>query len=109
SASLWLHMGALGPRRVVLPSDASAPMPAPYTVRDNEHCSLDASDLVFIDPPGTGFSRTLGKMKPQEAWGLEIDAELVADFIKAWLTTHKRWASPRYLCGESYGTTRAIA
>ncbi len=75
---------------------------------DNPLCLLDRADLVFIDPPGTGFSRTMGTMKPEEAWGVEQDAELVAEFIKAWLSTNRRWASPRFLCGESYGTTRAV-
>ena len=76
---------------------------------DNPRCNLDITDLVFIDPPGTGYSRMLGSYKPEDGWGLDVDAELVADFIKAWLTRHKRWASPRFLCGESYGTTRAVA
>ncbi len=109
SASLWLHMGAIGPRIVKVPSDAQAAGAGPYKVEDNTLCNLDLTDLVFIDPPGTGFSRMLGEAKLAEAFGLEADAEIVADFIKAWLTQHKRWASPRYLCGESYGTTRAVA
>ena len=108
SASLWLHMGALGPRRIVVPSDAT-PATAPYQVIDNPLCPLDCTDLVFIDPPGTGFSRMLGDAKPEDAWGLDADAELVAEFIKTWLTAERRWASPRFLCGESYGTTRAVA
>lgn len=108
SASLWLHMGALGPRRIAPPPDA-APAPPPGTIVDNTHCLLDLVDLVFIDPSGTGYSRMLGEAKPEEAWGLEQDAELVSTFIKAWLTEHRRWASPRFLCGESYGTTRAVA
>ncbi|MBN8892703.1 MAG: peptidase S10 [Rhodospirillales bacterium 70-18] len=109
SASLWLHMGVFGPRRIVLPGDASHPGGAPYTVADNELCNLDLTDIVFIDPPGTGYSRMAGGVAPEEAWGLEADAQLVADFIKAWLTAHRRWAAPRFLCGESYGTTRAVA
>jgi carboxypeptidase C (cathepsin A) len=108
SASLWLHMGALGPRRIVVPSDAT-PAPAPYAVIDNPLCPLDRTDLVFIDPPGTGYSRMLGAAKPEDAWGLDADADVVAEFIKAWLTAERRWASPRFLCGESYGTTRAVA
>jgi carboxypeptidase C (cathepsin A) len=108
SASLWLHMGVFGPRRIVLPGDATHPGGAPYAVADNPLCNLDLTDIVFIDPPGTGYSRMLGAA-PEEAWGLEADATLIADFIKAWLTAHKRWASPRFLCGESYGTTRAVA
>ncbi len=109
SASLWLHMGALGPRRIVVPSDATPAGSGPYTVIDNALCCLDVTDLVFIDPPGTGYSRMLGSAKPEEAWGLEADAEIVAEFIKTWLTAHRRWASPRFMCGESYGTTRAVA
>ncbi len=109
SASLWLHMGAFGPRRIVVPSDAKPAGSGPYHVIDNEICNLDATDMVFIDPPGTGYSRMLGEAKPEDAWGVDADAELVAEFIKAWLTANRRWASPRYLCGESYGTTRAIA
>lgn len=108
SASLWLHMGALGPRRIDVPSDAT-PARHPAPVMDNELCSLDLADLVFIDPPGTGYSRMLGAAKQEDAWGLEQDAQIFADFIKSWLGTHRRWASPRYLCGESYGTTRAVA
>ncbi len=109
SASLWLHMGAFGPRRIVVPSDAKPAGSGPYEVVDNDLCSLDATDLVFIDPPGTGFSRMLGEAKPEDAWGVDADATLVGEFIKAWLTANRRWASPRYLCGESYGTTRAVA
>ena len=108
SASLWLHMGALGPRRIVMPADAVPAGVSPYAVTDNALCNLDRSDLVFIDPPGTGYSRMLGGAKPEDAWGVETDAEIVGAFIKAWLTKHHRWASPRYLCGESYGTTRAV-
>jgi carboxypeptidase C (cathepsin A) len=109
SASLWLHMGAMGPRRLVVPSDATPAGSGPYQVVDNPLCSLDRSDLVFIDPPGTGFSRMVGAAKPEDAWGLKADAELLAQFIRAWLSRHKRWASPRYICGESYGTTRAVS
>ena len=109
SASLWLHMGVFGPRRLVVPSDASHPGLAPYTVQDNPLCSLDQSDLVFIDPPGTGFSRMLPPAKPEDGWGLDVDAKIVALFIRQWLTTNARWASPRFVMGESYGTTRAVA
>jgi carboxypeptidase C (cathepsin A) len=109
SASLWLHMGALGPRIIKVPGDGTAAGSGPYQVVDNALCLLDIADLVFIDPPGTGYSRMVGKAKQEDAWGLDQDAEIVADFIKAWLTRHKRWASPRYICGESYGTTRAVA
>lgn len=109
SASLWLHMGAFGPRRLVVPSDATHAGTAPYTVEDNTLCLLDRTDLVFIDPPGTGYSRMLAPAKPEDGWGLTVDAQIIAGFIRAWLTAHKRWASPRHLWGESYGTTRAVA
>lgn len=109
SASLWLHMGAMGPRRVVVPSDASLADNGPYQVVDHEACLIDVADLVFIDPPGTGFSRAIGAAKADAFWGVAADAEIIGDFISHWLTTHRRWASPRYLCGESYGTTRAVA
>ncbi len=109
SASLWLHMGAFGPKRVVVPSDATPTGAAPYQVIDNTLSPLDASDLVFIDPVGTGYSQAVGEAKPEEFWGLEADAVAIADFIKLWLTQNRRWASPRYLAGESYGTTRAVA
>ncbi len=109
SASLWLHMGAFGPKRVVVPGDGSFPAAAPYEIAPNPLCPLDMTDLVFIDPVGTGFSRALGESKQEEFWGLDPDAALVADFITQFLSEHRRWASPRYLGGESYGTTRAVA
>ncbi|HLZ67590.1 MAG TPA: peptidase S10 [Aliidongia sp.] len=109
SASIWLHMGAFGPRRIVVPGDGTGAGVGPYSVVDNPLCPLDQTDLVFIDPVGTGYSKVLGEMKPEEAWGLDGDAGVIADFIKRWLTENKRWASPRYLAGESYGTTRAVA
>ena len=109
SASLWLHMGAFGPRRIVVPGDGTGAGVGPYTVVDNPLCPLDQTDLIFIDPVGTGYSKVLGEMKPEEAWGLDGDAGIIGDFIKRWLTEHKRWASPRYMAGESYGTTRAVA
>lgn len=109
SSSIWLHMGSMGPRRVAVPSDAQPAGSPPYTVEDNEGALLDATDLVFVDPVGTGFSHALGKHQDKEFWGLNADADSVADFIRAWLTANKRWASPKYLAGESFGTTRAAA
>ena len=109
SASLWLHMGAFGPRRIVVPGDGTGAGVGPYTVVDNPLCPLDQTDLIFIDPVGTGYSKVLGEMKPEEAWGLDGDAGIIGDFIKRWLTENKRWDSPRYMLGESYGTTRAVA
>lgn len=108
SASLWLHMGALGPRRVVMP-DTELAGAGPHPVVDNDLCCLDIADLVFIDPPGTGWSKVAGEAKPADAWGVEADAKLFGEVIKDWLTRHRRWGSPRFLCGESYGTTRAVA
>ena len=109
SSSIWLHMGSMGPRRVAVPSDAKDDGPPPYLVEDNVGALLDATDLVFVDPVGTGFSRALGKHENKEFWGLNEDADSVAEFIQAWVTQNKRWPSPKYLLGESFGTTRAAA
>ncbi|ABQ70118.1 peptidase S10, serine carboxypeptidase [Rhizorhabdus wittichii RW1] len=108
SGSLWLHMGAFGPKRVVLPDarDDGAP---PYPVIDNPESLLDVTDLVFIDPVGTGFSHTLGGKDPKDYWGVSADAKSIAEFIRIWLNENGRWASPKYIGGESYGTTRSIA
>ncbi len=106
SASLWLHMGAFGPRRVVTPTDAHAP-PAPYPLVENSYSLLDASDLVFIDAPGVGFSRIAGKDKEKAFYGIDPDAHAFAEFIVRFLTQYGRWNSPKYLFGESYGTTRS--
>jgi len=108
SASLWLHMGAFGPQRVLVPGDGSFAKGPPYPLVDNPDCCLDVTDLVFIDPIGTGFSQPLGEAKPEDFWGLNEDASLIAEFIIQFLTDHKRWSSPRYLGGESYGTTRSV-
>lgn len=109
SSSIWLHMGAMGPRRVAVPSDAKDDGPPPYLVEDNPTALLDATDLVFVDPVGTGFSRALGKHENKEFWGLNEDADSVAELIQTWVTQNKRWASPKFLLGESFGTTRAAA
>jgi carboxypeptidase C (cathepsin A) len=109
SSSVWLHMGSMGPRRVVVPSDARDPGPPPYTLEDNPGALLDMTDLVFVDPVGTGWSHALGKHEDKEFWGLTADADSIAAFIETWLTRNKRWASPKYLVGESFGTTRAAA
>ena len=109
SASTWLHMGAFGPKRVKVPSDAQFPGTAPYPILDTPESILDVSDLVFIDPVGTGFSRALGKHKGKDFWGLKEDAASMAEFIRTWITDNGRWNSPRFLLGESYGTTRAAA
>ncbi|MCH1929761.1 peptidase S10 [Shewanella sp. A25] len=109
SASLWLHMGLFGPKRVVVPGDGQDDGAAPYRMEANEFSMLDESDLVFIDPVGTGFSRALGEKKAADYWGVKEDAQSIAEFIRRWLIEHKRWNSPKYLAGESYGTTRAAA
>jgi len=108
SGSLWLHMGAFGPKRVVLPDgkDDGAP---PYPVVDNPESLLDVTDLVFIDPVGTGFSHTLGGKEAKDYWGVSADAKSIAEFIRIWLNENGRWASPKYIGGESYGTTRSVA
>jgi carboxypeptidase C (cathepsin A) len=81
----------------------------PYPVVDAPETILDVSDLVFIDPVGTGFSRALGEYEGKDFWGLDEDAESMADFIATWITEHGRWNSPKFLLGESFGTTRAAA
>lgn len=109
SASLWLHMGAIGPKRVSVPSDALHPGAPPYPILDAPETILDVTDLVFVDPVGTGFSRALGDHDPAEFWGLREDAEAMAELIRNWITENGRWNSPRFLLGESFGTTRAAA
>jgi len=109
SASLWLHMGAFGPRRVAIPSDARDDGAPPYRLVDNPHAPLDVTDIVFIDPVDTGFSRVLGDHKLEEFYGINEDAAAVGDFIRRWLSENGRWNSPKYVGGESYGTTRTAA
>ncbi len=106
SASVWLHLGMLGPRRVAMLADGGMP-PPPYELVDNEYSWLDLTDLVFIDPVGTGFSRPATPDKGKEFWGLDEDIRTVGEFIRLYLTRSERWTSPLYVIGESYGTTRA--
>ncbi len=106
SSTMWLHMGSFGPKRVVT-TDAQHDEGAPYRVVENQYTLLDVSDLVFIDAPGTGFSRILGKDKEKAFWGTDQDAHAFARFIHRFLTKYDRWNSPKYLFGESYGTTRS--
>jgi carboxypeptidase C (cathepsin A) len=106
SASVWLHLGALGPRRAKMNPDGSQPAP-PYRVVDNEYSSLKVSDLVFIDPVATGFSRANKDEKPADFFGETGDLDSVGEFVRLWVTRHDRWLSPKYLCGESYGVFRA--
>ena len=106
SATLWLHMGAFGPRRIVTSTDAHTPA-APYSLVNNASSLLDATDLVFIDAPGTGFSRIAGKDKEKAFFGVDQDAYAFAEFITQFLSKYGRWNSPKYLFGESYGTPRS--
>ncbi len=106
SSTMWLHMGAFGPKRVSTPVDTHMP-PAPYHLENNQYSLLDASDLVFIDMPGTGFGRLYGKDKEKAFWGVDQDGNAFARFIARFLGTYNRWNSPKYLFGESYGTTRS--
>ncbi|HLG14920.1 MAG TPA: peptidase S10 [Blastocatellia bacterium] len=108
SSSVWLHLGALGPRRVKMLDDGSMP-PPPYQLVDNEHTWLDQTDLVFIDPVGTGYSRAAKPDLAGKFFGLRGDIESIGEFIRMYLTRHERWSSPLFLVGESYGTTRASA
>jgi carboxypeptidase C (cathepsin A) len=106
SASIWLHMGTLGPRKVNM-GDVDDLLPPPYGLEDNEFSILDASDLVFIDPVSTGFSRASEGVKAKDFHGLTADIESVGDFIRLYTSRNGRWLSPKFLAGESYGTTRA--
>ncbi len=106
SSSVWLHLGVLGPRRVSLDAEGNAP-PPPYALVDNEYSLLGKSDLVFIDPVGTGYSRMLDGEKIHEYHNYQRDLDSVGAFIHLYTTRHARWASPKFIAGESYGTTRA--
>ncbi len=109
SGSVWLHMGAFGPRRVAIPSNGTDDGAPPFPIVDNPDSLLDVTDIVFIDPVGTGFSHALGETNPQDYWGVTKDAQSIAQFIRLWLNENGRWNSPKYLGGESYGTTRTAA
>ena len=106
SASLWLHLGALGPRRVKLNDDGTLP-PPPFTLVDNEYSPLGASDLVMIDPVQTGYSRPAKDEKAEQFFGAQGDVDAIGEFIRLWTTRHERWLSPKYLLGESYGAFRS--
>jgi len=106
SSSVWLHLGALGPRRVVMEDAGKATQP-PFRLTDNEFTLLDETDLVFVDPVSTGFSRPVAGEKAKEFHNFKKDIESVGDFIRLWCTRNRRWPSPKLLIGESYGTTRA--
>jgi len=106
AATVWLHMGSLGPKHVVTEGDQHLPA-APYKLTDNDQSLLDTSDLVFIDMPGTGFGRLLGKDAGKAFWGIDEDANAFARFIVRFTTKFNRWNSPKFIFGESYGTTRS--
>ena len=106
SSTVWLHMGSLGPKHVVTCGDQHVPA-APYRLVDNAYSLLDVSDLVFIDMPGTGFGRLMGKDAEKAFWGVDEDANAFARFIQRFVTKYNRWNSPKYIFGESYGTTRS--
>jgi len=106
SSSVWLHLGFLGPRRVVMGEGGMMP-PPPFLLTDNEHSLLDHTDLVFIDPVSTGYSRPVEGQKAKEFHDFKKDIETVGDFIRLYITRNQRWTSPKFLIGESYGTTRA--
>ena len=106
SSSVWLHMGALGPKRVLFTDDGD-PLPPPYKMVDNDYSWLEFTDLVFIDPVSTGFSRPANEEKKEQFHGTKEDAQSIGEFIRLYTSKNKRWSSPKFLAGESYGTTRA--
>ncbi len=108
SSSVWLHMGSVGPRRVMT-INADVTPPAPYKLMDNPDCLLDKADLVFLDPVGTGFSHAVGKAQDKDFWGVDQDVKSLAQFITTYINRNNRWNSPKFLIGESYGTFRNAA
>jgi carboxypeptidase C (cathepsin A) len=108
SASIWLHLGALGPKRVVISEDGTMP-PPPYAVTDNQESWFEHFDLVFIDPPHTGYSITASEDARKKMLSVDGDVDAIAEVIRTWLGRHRRWKSPLYVAGESYGTTRGAA
>src|SRR5688572_129672 len=108
AAAVWLHVGTAGPRRLKLTENGEVP-PPPSTLVPNEHTWLAATDLVFIDPVGTGFSRPAPGEDAKQFYGVDNDVKWVADFIRLYVTRYQRWGSPKFLAGESYGPTRAAA
>jgi carboxypeptidase C (cathepsin A) len=108
SSTVWLRMGSFAPKRVVS-SEAQHTPPAPYQLIDNGYSLLDKSDLVFVDAPGTGFSRLAPTSKPEDFFGVDQDARAFRQFVERYITKNARWNSPKFLFGESYGTTRSAA
>lgn len=107
SSSVWLHLGLLGPQRVRVTDPSDQPLPPPYRLEDNLYSLLDVTDLVFIDPVSTGYSRAVEGEKASRFHDFKKDIEAVGDFIRLYATRFQRWSSPKFLIGESYGTTRA--
>lgn len=107
SSTMWLHMGSVGPKRVVTNSNATQTAGPPYRIVDNPYTILDRSDLVFIDMPDSGFGRIIGKGTPKDFFGVDEDVEAFGQFIERYITAFHRWNSPKFLFGESYGTTRS--
>ncbi len=106
SASIWLHLGVLGPRRIVV-ADADFTAPPPFELVDNEYSIVDVTDLVMLDPVGTGYSRPTGDATGEDFWGVDQDIDSVSRFIKTWVTANGRWNSPKIVLGESYGGLRS--
>ena len=108
TSSMMLHVGLMGPKRIKYGEvdDDGLPLP-PYESCDNPQCLLDIADIVMVDPVGTGFGRLIDESKKDLFWGIEADAEALLTFVQAWLARYNRWKSPKYLCGESHGCTRA--
>lgn len=104
SASVWMHIGYTGPKQLII-DDEGYPI-QPYGVRDNGDSILDVADIVFIDPVNTGFSRIIGDADREQFFGVNEDIEYLADWLDVWVSRHERWTSPKFLIGESYGTTR---
>jgi carboxypeptidase C (cathepsin A) len=106
SSTIWLRMGSFGPVRVQT-NDGTTTIGPPYRLADNQYSLLDKTDLVFIDMPGSGYGRIIGDGKPKDFWGVDQDANAFAQFIQRYITNFNRWNSPKFLFGESYGTTRS--
>jgi carboxypeptidase C (cathepsin A) len=106
SSSMWLHLGALGPRRIAI-NDPTLTPPPPYKLEDNDHSIIDVTDLVMVDPIGTGLSHPIGKATNKDFWGVDQDIKSISQFISQYIKENDRWNSPKYLLGESYGTTRS--
>jgi carboxypeptidase C (cathepsin A) len=108
SSAIWLHMGALGPRRVLLADDGTA-LPKSYQLVDNEYTWLDFTDIVFVDPVGTGYSRTADDVDARQFYNMSEDVKIMGEFVRLYVTEYQRWLSSKYIAGESYGTTRAVS